>query len=275
MNPNAIKRSAARVFDVLGINSVGHYVQRTLLFPFVRVVNYHHIPDDLSDNFERQLQFYSSRFVNVGYQDLEDLLQTGRWLHKKPGLIISFDDGYRSHYEKAAPLLEKYGFTGWFFVPAVLAAEQNGRPDDALHMPVDEALTREELLQLSAKHIVGCHTYSHRRLTADLSLEQLQHEIPNAQKPLEQLLGRPIRSFCWVGGEEYTYTKPAAELVRENYDLGFMTNNAIVRPNTNKLQLQRTNIEAENPLWLVRFQISGLLDIFYFPKRRRVNRLTG
>jgi len=31
-------------------------------------------------------------------------------------IIISFDDGYRDHYENAFPLLRKYSYTGIFFV---------------------------------------------------------------------------------------------------------------------------------------------------------------
>ncbi len=40
------------------------------------------------------------------------------------------------------------------------------------------------------------------------------------------------------------------------------------------LQIQRTNLEAAWPLDVVRFQLSGVMDALYAPKRRRVNRLT-
>ena len=81
--------------------------------------------------------------------------------------------------------------------------------------------------------------------------------------------------FCWVGGEETSYSSEAAKLISENYKYSFMTNNAVIRPGDDPLQLQRTNIEAENPLELVRFQLSGLMDVYYTGKRRRVNRLTA
>ena len=32
--------------------------------------------------------------------------------------------------------------------------------------------------------------------------------------------------------------------------------------------------EADYPLWLTRFQLSGIMDLLYAGKRRRVNRLT-
>jgi peptidoglycan/xylan/chitin deacetylase (PgdA/CDA1 family) len=273
MNLNSVKRMAAQIFDVTGINSLGHFVQRAALFPFIRVVNYHDIPENLAENFEAQLKYYASKFANVTYQDLMDFLRTGNWKHDQPGLIISFDDGLRSHYATAAPLLEKYGFTGWFFVPSgwVVENEHSEKPD---FVTTAESLTREQLLYLDTHHVVGCHTQTHCRLSGDLPAEKLKYETLEAQKSLEKLLGHPVKIFCWVGGEEFTYCKTASDFIKQGYELSFMTNTAIVRPKTNPLQLQRTNIEAENPLPLVRFQISGLMDIAYFPKRKRVNELT-
>jgi len=277
MNANAIKRKVARLFDVFGINSLGHFVQRRAFFPFIRVVNYHVIRPEQAANFEEHLKFYSSRFVNVDEQTLTNFLSDRKWPLDKPGLIISFDDGTRDHAEIAAPLLEKYGFTGWFFVPAGYIVERDGQKTGKPGF-IDEdveTLTHEQLLYLDKNHVVGCHTETHRRLTADLSDEILRAETVGAKKNLEEMLGHPVKSFCWVGGEEYTYNKTAADFIRQNYELGFMTNTAPVRSSTNSLQLQRTNIEAENPLPLVRFQLSGFMDLAYYPKRKRVNALTG
>ena len=53
-----------------------------------------------------------------------------------------------------------------------------------------------------------------------------------------------------------------------------MSNNQLIRPGTDALQLQRTNVEARDAERIVRFQLSGALDAVYWPKRRRVNRLT-
>jgi peptidoglycan/xylan/chitin deacetylase (PgdA/CDA1 family) len=273
MNLNAVKRSAARAFDVLGINSLGHLVQRIALFPFIRVLNYHEVPADLAGNFEEHLKFYAAKFVNVAKPELEEFLKTGRWPHKKPGLIISFDDGTRSHYEVAAPLLEKHGFTGWFFVPSGWVLEDGADTPDFVGDNV--TLTPEQLKYLDENHVVGCHSETHCRLSEDLGPEKLKFETLTAKESLEKLLGHPVDVFCWVGGEEFTYSKTAADFIRQGYDLSFMTNTAVVRPGTNPLQLQRSNVEAENPLSLVRFQLSGLMDVLYYPKRKRVNQLTA
>src|SRR5438552_1803817 len=131
MSLNAIKRTAAAIFDVFGINSLGHWIQRAVCFPFIRVVNYHDISTDHAANFESHLAYYVKRFVNVNEDDLRGFLGGKPWLHSKPGLIISFDDGNRSHFELAAPLLEKHGLTGWFFIPSGLIAERLNNTETA------------------------------------------------------------------------------------------------------------------------------------------------
>ncbi|MGI8812239.1 MAG: polysaccharide deacetylase family protein [Pyrinomonadaceae bacterium] len=276
MNLNAVKRKTASIFEALGLNSLGHLVQCAALVPFIRVINYHDIPFGNSADFEKHLQYFASRFTGVDECILRNFLSSGDWSHTKPGIIISFDDAMRSHFDIAAPLLEKYGFTGWFFVPAGWIAERLGSNPEAAGNAGDQpTLTLEQVRYLDAKHVVGCHTETHCRLSDDLSDERLRFEILGAKTSLEEMLGHEVNIFCWVGGEEFTYSKRAADLVKKGYDLSFMTNTAVVRAGTNPLQLQRSNVEAENPLSLVKFQLSGLMDLLYTPKRRRVNKLTA
>ena len=276
MRMNSIKKFAAQIFDVTGINYLGHLSQNMLKFPFIRVVNYHDVPENLAENFEQQILFYSERFVNVTEKDLRNFLKTGNWEHKKPGLIISFDDGLRSHREVAAPILEKHGFTGWFFVPSGAISDlpepvfQNKTREDILA----NYLNTEQLKYLDKNHVVGCHTETHFWLSEENPAEVLKKETLGAKKKLEILLEHEVDIFCWVGGEEFSYSKTAADFIRQGYNLSFMTNTQIITPKTNPLQLQRVNIEADNPLWLVRFQLSGLMDLAYYPKRKRVNELT-
>ena len=46
-----------------------------------------------------------------------------------------------------------------------------------------------------------------------------------------------------------------------------MTSSAVVKPGTNPLQLRRSHVEADFAAHLFRFQVSGLPDLFYSPKR--------
>ena len=79
-----------------------------------------------------------------------------------------------------------------------------------------------------------------------------------------------------VGGEEWSYSQEAAERIRAvGFGFSFMTNNAVIRPGAELLQVHRTNVEAHFDPALMRLCLSGFYDVLYLPKRRRVNRLTA
>ncbi len=270
----------------MGIDTALLGLQQALLSPFVRCLNYHDVPPDRADDFERQLRFYRQNFESVDYEDLL-ALHDGRWRASKPGLILSFDDGLRSHAEVVAPLLERHGFVGWFMVPVgfIDAAPEDqrafARDHQISHADFNDgepriAITWDDVRRLGRRHVIGCHTWDHRRLSADLAPEELELQIRDAKRRLEKELGLEVPVFAWVGGEEWSYSNGAARAIRNaGFRCSFMTNNRVIQQGSELLQLQRTNVEASDPDEVVRFQVSGLLDLLYTPKRLRVNKLTA
>ena len=272
---NRSKLKIASAFEATGLSRSLLALQRAALRPYARALNYHDVPHALAPAFESQLQFYARHFVSMGYEDLL-ALQAGEWRHEKPGLILTFDDGLRSHAEVVAPLLEKYEMTGWFMVPAAVLDEPAGAGRAPAHTVHEPTLSWRSLLRLRDRHVIGCHTFSHRRLTAALTPEELAFEIGDAKRALEQGLGCTIPVFAWVGGEEETYCSAAGEAIRRaGFRVSFMTNSAPIRAGADLLQLQRTNVEASDPPALVKLSLSGFFDAWYAAKRRRVNRLTA
>jgi len=220
--------------------------------------------------FEEHLRYLLEIYDNINFSDLDRFFKSGELPGSRPGLIISFDDGYRSHFEIVAPILEKYGLTGWFFV-AVDEMNLATNPPESSSNGMDQ----QQMIALDQRHQIGSHTQTHRRLTKQVDHAEMVSEIFGSKKHLGAILGRDVELFCWVGGEEPSYSKEAADLIRKGYRYAFMTNSCPITSATSPLQLQRTNIEASFPLSQVRFQLSGLMDLFYLRKRRRVNRLTA
>jgi peptidoglycan/xylan/chitin deacetylase (PgdA/CDA1 family) len=280
------KQRVAKAFDRVGLNAAGRFAQRGLLGPHARALNYHDVPARLAGRFEAQLRYFARHFVSVGPAEL-DALSAAHWPHPRPGLLLTFDDGLRSHADVVAPLIEKYGFTGWFNVPVGFvetppeeqpAFARAHRIDcDARDYPDGRlALSWRDLLHLDGTHEICCHTWTHRRLGPRLEADQLDLEIDQAKRHLEERLGHPISGFAWVGGEEWSYSAEAAERIRDaGFRFSFMTNNAVIRPGDSLLQLQRTNVEADFDPALLHLSLSGFYDLFYLRKRRRVNRLTA
>lgn len=251
----------------------------------VRAVYYHDIRPETAAAFERQIAWLAQRYRAVDRTDLRGLLD-GHWPHDRPGLLVSFDDGLRGHAEIAAPLLEKYGLCGWFFLPGAFldcpvdaqaawaAANQIVTRPEAWPDP-RVAMTWAQARALQERHVIGCHTWHHVRQTAGLDPHEVEAEIPTAKRRLEARLGRPVESFCWVGGEEETYSAQSARAIRDaGFEFAFMTNTAPIRPGANPLQLQRTHLSTRFSMDVVRLQLSGLMDGLYLGRRRRVNRVT-
>jgi len=265
----------SKMMNIFGLVNLLLYFQKLKYkSKYIRAVNYHGTPKKYQYNFEKQLIFLKQNYSLVKIEDLENLL-SGDWKKEKPGLIISFDDGVKSNYDVAMPLLEKYGFIGWFFIPVGLIGTGNCKPKDKISTKDCSYMTWEDLDKLSKRHIVGCHTLTHCRFFNNTSEHQLENEIVKSKEVLEKKLNIRNDIFCWVGGEEKTYTAKAAKFIREaGYKYAFMTNNALILPGTNRFQLQRTNIEVDWPLSLVKFYLSGIMDIIYIGKRNRVNKIT-
>ena len=257
--------------------------QRRLVSPYIRCINYHDVPPQHADDFERQLRFYSREFGPVDQTALA-ALRSGRWLSPRPGLILSFDDGLRSHADVVAPLLDAYGFVGWFMVPpAFLDADPATQRAFAEEHRIDHsgfdygdsrvAMTWDDVRSLDARHVVGCHSWDHTRLSDRLSPQELDLQISFAKHRLEDELGHEMSVFAWVGGEEWAYGRRAAAAIEwAGFTHSFTSHSHPIRPRTGMLQLPRTNIEASWPDEVVRFQLSGFMDLYYNATRRRVNR---
>jgi peptidoglycan/xylan/chitin deacetylase (PgdA/CDA1 family) len=248
--------------------------------PYVRGVNYHHVPASRAESFEQQLRWFASRFVGVGPKELGDL-QAGHWPHAKPGILLSFDDACRTHAEVVAPLLEKHGFTGWFFVPSAFCdvpepEQRNWARDHAISAwaPLDDprlGMRWDQVRELSLRHVIGSHTRDHVRLAERLGEAELRQQVADDKRRLERETGQPVQAFAWVGGEEWSYSVEGVRAVADaGFRFAFGTNCAPFRPGDDPLRIERTNLEAGYPLSLVRFQISGLMDRVYARKRDRL-----
>lgn len=254
---------------------------------FIRAIYYHDTPRSAADNLELHFQFYSEHFAPVSYSDLADLVCNKAWKKPRPGLIVAFDDGLYSNLETALPILERYGFMGWFFLPTdFIGMDASISEDWALSHSIAPygrndngraALSWDEVRELDRRgHIIGCHTRTHQRMTSHLSLETIDDEVSVAKRRLEAELGHVVEAFCWVGGEPDTYNPLAFERIRSGgYHYCFTTLVAPIVPQSHPLFLHRTGISAEATLETVKFQLSGLIDLLFAPQRKRIARELG
>lgn len=258
-----IKCILAKLFDRIKLNQCCFKItNKNMHNDYIRIINYHDVFKQDIGKFIKQIEYYRTNYEIIDFKIFDLFMKRQYHFNLKPGMIISFDDGYKNNYDYARAVLDKYDIKGWFFVSAGL-------------LDYDGYMTSCEIRKLKREgHVIGSHTYSHCRFEKNDLSGKLKYEIVDSKKKLEEILKAKIDIFCWVGGEKEHYTESAAKIIKENYLYSMMTNNEIVTAGTNHYQLQRTNIDACWSIELVRFQLSGLLDKIYTKKRNYVNKLT-
>lgn len=139
------------------------------------VLMYHDIvtKDDKSSGFQNESAF-QYKVEESAFEDQVKALQ-GR------DVVFSFDDGGESFLSLAAPILEKYGHQGVFFI----TTDYIGTPGFLNAAQVKELEERG--------HVVGSHSCSHPHNMAELSDEDIEKEWSESVKALEAILGHTIK----------------------------------------------------------------------------------
>lgn len=254
------KKVIAFLSNILGITRVSfNKLNKKYHNNYVRVINYHNTEKEYIELFEKHIKYLSSTFNIISFDDFKRFLKGEIIFNDKPGMLITFDDGYVSNYKYGIDVLDKYRIKGTFFISS-----------DTIYNN-DKYINKEELKDLIKRgHDVGCHTKSHHRFSKDDDLTTLNQEIIDSNSVLNSELGINNDCFCFVGGEIPVYTKEAFDLICKNYSYSFTTLTQIATAKTNPLMIHRTNIESFWNLGLVKFQLSGLWDKIYKKKALEV-----
>jgi len=257
------------------INQVHYHNQ------FIRVINYHDTFNAHASLLEEHMKFYQEHFTPVSFQDFDNFLRAKHWEKDRPGLIISFDDGTISNFEVAYPLLEKYGFIGWFFVPTNLIKKNNDSRLEWGDVTIEASKKRRprmnwnQLRELdNMGHVIGSHTKNHCRMFLKTPPEKVYEEIFLSKVELEQQLKHEVSIFAWVGGEEGSYSTTAANMIRKSgYRYAFINCPGPIVVLSNPYSLKRLNIESCYSIKMVKFCFSGLIDLFWYRRTKQVERL--
>jgi peptidoglycan/xylan/chitin deacetylase (PgdA/CDA1 family) len=140
-----------------------------------------------TDQFASHLQMLAdSGFHSILPDEFYKYLADGGNLPEKP-IMITFDDTHEEHFLIAAPLLEKAGFNGVFFVMTVTIGKSG-------------YMTASEIKQLCNNgHAIEQHTWDHPDLRK-LSSTGWDIEIDDARKTLETITGKRADFFAYPFG---------------------------------------------------------------------------
>lgn len=280
-----------KISKIIIFNTIGLITK--IFFKFLKksnkiyIINYHTTYPEFNSNFIKQLNFFKKHFEFADINTLKKGL-----FSKKPQILLTFDDAHISNIQISS-LLSKNKIFGIFFVPVkYVMRETEKNIENEFKITTEKfsilsnfALDKKNNYQRLSMKIsdlknlkkkgfeVGCHSMNHLRLNKELNKFQLSEEIIESKKILEKELKIKIDLFCWVIGDDKSYSYDAYNLIIKNYKYSFMTLNKAFGKHDSPFQIQRFNVETQFNLNQVSFILSGIYEYFYKFKRLRLNRL--
>jgi len=139
--------------------------------------------------FEAHLAYLQQEgYQTITMRQLAYALSGQETLPAKP-IVITFDDGYLDNYQNAFPLLQKYGYTGVFYIFTYPLDH-----DDPHYLSWEMV---QEMHRAGMEF--GSHGYRHWELVGR-DVDFLVYEILGSKEAIESHIGEPVRSFSYPVG---------------------------------------------------------------------------
>ncbi len=194
------------------VGLAGAYVGSWYLFwrlklrrPPKRILTFH----DISDGFDLSI----TRLGSGGFRKIiEYISESGlggvnlSGQRKEKDIGLTFDDGWQSFYTIAYPILKEFGFSATLFViPGYMGKMSSWDYAKRNHLRWNEiqALTDEGIE-------IASHSVNHVDLRG-LNDRQLEHEVADSKKEIEDKIGRPVKYFSYPYGR---YNQRVIEAVK-------------------------------------------------------------
>ena len=191
---------------------------QVIVYGYHRFVNQVRRPDTeiTPQMFEQQMQELKNRGITV--IGMQDFLAWKRGEKNIPPrcAIISFDDGWKSQYDVAWPIMKKFGYTFTMFI--YTEGVRGG------HFGGGEAVTWEQLAEMRDAGVdIQAHSETHqdlrkpydkvakKKLSPPEYEEWLQNEVGRCKDTLEQRLGIKVNCFAVPYGFYNQHIKDVAK----------------------------------------------------------------
>lgn len=232
----------------------------------VTVLMYHHILPDkymigawennssvLSlETFEEQMRFLHDNDYNIlSLEEFNNYLYDNKPVPNN-SILITFDDGYKSTFEYAYPVLKNYNFNATVFLIT-----------SAIKEYYEKDFNHEKLQFGSIKEIEDCndiftygdHTYQLHKTDYETSkpiiltktYEDINYDIKVSSAIMSKYIDEDTKAFAYPYG---TYNSTSQKILEEyKYKLVFLTNNGQVSKNTNPYSIPRYGISSNEDFY--------------------------
>lgn len=158
-------------------------------------------------------------FRTLSFSDVIDWV-AGKKIFPMQSVVLTFDDGYASLYEKAFPLLEAMGFKATVFLTTGYCGKTNNWPTPISDIPLLPMLKWEQIKEMARSVFdIQAHTISHPILT-NVPMEKLRAELTQSKAEIEGRLGKSAGFFAYPYGK---FNDRVYEMVHRYFDAACST----------------------------------------------------
>ncbi len=198
----------------------------------VPILMYHHLSEDVTNSemvspeqFEAQIRALTEAgYTSISFDELQAYVLRGEPLPEKP-VVITFDDGYRSNYTLAYPILQKYGMKATIFAIGVSFGKDHYKDTDYTitpHFGADEAaeMTAAGLISIQS-HTYDMHQWPPYETDSAVRenilqlpgeseesyVQALTEDFTRSRALLEGATGQPVDVLAYPAGQYSTLTQ--------------------------------------------------------------------
>jgi len=182
-------------------------------------------------------------------------------------VVITFDDGYASLHDFAAPILAEHGATATVYLNTGCIGDHQRMASDAAlgHYPQQYFMNWQETEALAmAGWTIGSHGVGHLDLTQH-DAASVEWELTESKSEIQSRLGRPCEHFA------YTWGRYTSSLVRSVRQAGYLSAvsglHGPVVDGADCFALPRIDIRAEYEMQDFSDVLSGQWDYVGFKQR--------
>lgn len=195
-------------------------------------------------NFEEQMRYlHEQGYSSLLFEDLDKSIPD-------KSILVTFDDGFRTVYERAVPIMRKYGIKGNIFLPTKYVEQQE-----------KHFMTWDMLKKVceQGEFSVAAHTHSHAdvRTLNDITMHS---EIEKSNYLVQEHLGIITKSFCMPYGK---YDCKSMKRLRNISDYQYIFGSFYGHVRESKLKsnvLPRIGISNDDSIAVFRKKLEGKLN---------------
>ena len=170
------------------------------------VLMFHHLDDAAGPIifppalFRRLAAFLKDEgYRSITFGSAVEMIRSRREIPDKT-LVITFDDGFRSVFDSAFPILAENHFTATVFLATGPAGQSKPGLSRLPSIDEREMMNWKEIGELSSAGFeIGAHTMSHPDLTR-LGGREVYEEASRSRDIIEQKIGREVNYFAYPFG---------------------------------------------------------------------------